>query len=751
MDPVSAPDAENTTSQLDSEVIVHHQSSQCYFRPETEEFVFIVDDEAGNFETHWREMSTSMEAFHEARAHYSSAIEVYAQALQARGQASSAELEGNTVDAAEQELEKNRAALQDKLGEFSQTKMKYDDVVELVPIAGKGGNKRGRSKSPGLVYVKKGYFSNSEQGRKLHAVSLKSADKKGGAESIIRQDKHGKTRIDTQKLAKQLADMQWPRIKAELKDILKWTGSDFDPETLTTDAALFDWAERWNESLNYHEEFGGHVDVSAGAQFMRYASNVGGRAELDPNQGTASVFSHGSASFTVASATLGTTIYVPNRLGCSFTYTDRKGGVFDLGMFRMVISPELTGFIGGSVMVEGQMQVVIKDDKQLLAGQPGGRLPRFRETRTRGAAFHQQMAEEDEGLRLTGSMFLGGRVEGGLKGSLQWLKPAEPVDVKSGDVSVPVYSGEFTDLCSVSTNIGALAGAALGGKFRCTFIDGKFCFHLAASICWGVGAKGGVICEVGIDEIVEFGTWLVYQFYLLSYRFFDVVEENAFIAYGKYCVLHMQNLEFSFYKKYASFGGASDIISEAFDGFIELVVDDAKKSLDASKGRNQLALNIIENSPQLLRFTPEAKGITLYTLTRHDSWDILDPGNRGNGVIPDLYQQRKEAVTLVLKSIQTRAEWYKVLCRMKSDGESMASDDNERAVAERQERYLVDFLRLGFNRDEDLYRAKRELAAVFERLKVGPARGYALAMNDTIFYQLNDRANPHYPWRGGFV
>lgn len=751
MDQANAPDAENTTSKLDSEVIVHHQSSQCYFRPETEEFVFVADDEAGNFEIHWREMLTSMEAFHQARARYSTAIEVYAQSMQARGQTSLAELEGETVDAAEQELEKHRAALQDKLGEFSQTKMRYDNVVELVPIAGKGGNKKGRGKTPGLVYVKKGYFSNSEQGRKLHAVSLKSADKKGGAESIIRKDKHGKTRIDTQKLAKQLADMQWPKIKVELKDILKWTGSDFDPETLKTDAALFDWAERWNESLNYHEEFGGHVDVSAGAQFMRYASNVGGRAEFDPNNGTASVFGQGSASFTVASATLGTTIYVPNRLGCSFTYTDGKGGVFDLGLFRMVISPELAGFIGGSVMVEGQMQVVVKDEKQLLAGQPGGRLPRFRETRTRGAVFHQQMAAEDEGLRLTGSMFLGGRVEGSLDGSLQWLKPAEPVDVKSGDVSVPVYSGKFTDLCSVSMNIGALAGVALGGKFHCDFINGKFCFHVAASICWGVGAKGGVIFEVGVDEIFEFGAWLAYQLYLLKYSFFDVVERNAFVAYGRYCVLQMQGLEFNLYKRYAGDRGAAKIISDAFDQFLDSVVDVNRRSLEASKRRNHLAQNIVDQSSQLLRFTPEAKGMTLYALTRHDSWDILDPGNRGSGVILDLYQLRKEAVTLVLKSIQTRAEWYKVFCRMTSDGESMASDDNERLVAERQERYLVDFLRLGFNRDKDLYRAKRELAAVFERLKVEPARGYALAMNDTIFYQLNDRANPHYSGYSGFV
>ncbi|CAG8863305.1 hypothetical protein PS627_00241 [Pseudomonas fluorescens] len=744
MDKDSTPEAQSTTSKLDSEVIVHHQSAQCYFRPDTEEFVFVADDEAGNFETHWREMLTSMDAFHTARAHYSSALEMYAQGMQPGIQSPAAGREEDPVEAAERELEANRAALQNKLGDFSQTKMRYDDVIELLPVAGQGGNRKGRGKSPGLVYVKKGYFSKTEQGRKLHAVSLKSGDKKGGAESIIRKNKHGNTRIDPQKLAQQLTDLQWPKIKVELKDILKWTGSDFDPETLKADGVLFDWAERWNESLDYHEEFGAHVDVSAGAQFMRYASNVGGRAELDPNKGTASLISHGSASFTVASATLGTTIYVPNRLGCSFSYTDRRGGVFDLGMFRLVMSPELTGFIGASVIVEEQMQVVVKGEKQFLAGQSGGRLPRFRETRTRGAVFHQQMAEEDEGLQLTGAVEIGGRLEGGLKGSLQWLKPEEPVDARNGIVRVPTAPGKFTDLCSISASIGGLGGLALGGKFYCTFINGKFCFHVAASICWGVGAKGALLLEVGTDRIVEFGSWLVYQLYLLNYHFFDVVEKSTFLAYGRYCVLQMLDLELGIYKMYAGSGGGVEVITEAFKFFLKEVVDENRSALNASKKRNKLAKNILSHPSGLLGFTPEAKGISLYALTRYDSWDVLDPDNRGGGLVIDFYQLRKEAVVVVLKSIQTRSEWRKVFCRITANGESMASEESEVDVIQLQERYLVDFLREGFNRDQDLHRAKQELAAVYDRLKAESTRGFALAMNDSIYYKIHDRSNSCY-------
>lgn len=44
--------AENRISKEDPIVVVHHQSTQCYFRPETEELVFIADAEAGEFENH---------------------------------------------------------------------------------------------------------------------------------------------------------------------------------------------------------------------------------------------------------------------------------------------------------------------------------------------------------------------------------------------------------------------------------------------------------------------------------------------------------------------------------------------------------------------------------------------------------------------------------------------------------------------------------------------------------------------------
>ncbi|MNJ32813.1 hypothetical protein D3C77_274880 [compost metagenome] len=272
---------------------------------------------------------------------------------------------------------------------------------------------------------------------------------------------------------------------------------------------------------------------------------------------------------------------------------------------------------------------------------------------------------------------------------------------------------------------------------------------MAASVCWGVGAKGGLIGEVGVGAIVEFGAWLVYQLYRLDYGFFDVVDQSAFRTYTQYCILKLSDIHANAYE---AFGVGQDTIEGVllkFNEYIELTIDKNKDNIEASRQRNQLAANVISRRDDLLSHTPESKGILLYLLTRHGTWDHLDINNRGKLML-DIYQDRKEAVTWVLKSIQTRAEWHKVLCRMTKDGFSLATGKNKSVVVAQQEQQLVNFLQEGINRDADLYKAKKELTMVYDRLKSDIAWGYALAMNDSVYYQLNSLSNPHYPKRCDF-
>ncbi|MNO06313.1 hypothetical protein D3C81_2280480 [compost metagenome] len=49
-----------------------------------------------------------------------------------------------------------------------------------------------------------------------------------------------------------------------------------------------------------------------------------------------------------------------------------------------------------------------------------------------------------------------------------------------------------------------------------------------------------------------------------------------------------------------------------------------------------------------------------------------------------------------------------------------------------------------------MYKAKAELVAIYQGLKSEIAWGYALAMNDTAYYQLNSASNFYYPDRCSF-
>ncbi|PRA48186.1 hypothetical protein, partial [Pseudomonas sp. MYb115] len=177
-------------SRKDPVAVVCHQSAQCYFRPDTEELIFIDDDHAGKFELHWQEMNARMDAFHRANANYSTALERYASASSKVAlPPGETEKRQMALTEAEQALEKSRAAIKKELGDFSLDSMSYDEVIELIPVVQGKGGRNGKSKP--YAYVKKGYFSQTQAGRKLHNVSLKGKDKRSAQASIYSKDKNG--------------------------------------------------------------------------------------------------------------------------------------------------------------------------------------------------------------------------------------------------------------------------------------------------------------------------------------------------------------------------------------------------------------------------------------------------------------------------------------------------------------------------------------------------------------------------------
>ena len=256
--------------------------------------------------------------------------------------------------------------------------------------------------------------------------------------------------------------------------------------------------------------------------------------------------------------------------------------------------------------------------------------------------------------------------------------------------------------------------------------------------------------------MLEFGSWLAYQLFALDYRFLDLVFEDAFKTFTRICVMQLADLSKDIYQEYNKSMSAIYDVTAEFESFILTIINEKQKNIEASKKRNQLAANIIAKPERLLTYTPEAKGILLYLLTRHGKWDHADSENRSS-LLLDIYPERKEAIIQVLCSIQTRREWIKVMCHRSNDGSDLAQIGDKELVVKEQEQELLEFLREGFNRDQDMKRRAAELAAqelseIYLRLKTGQelSWGYALAMNNTRWYNLNRAPNPHFPQRCEF-
>ncbi|WP_435952671.1 ATPase [Dryocola sp. BD626] len=732
MSEANKPVAENTLSKKENNTVqVRHESVQAYFRIDTQEFIFLTDDASSALDEHATKLMVSVDAQQSAKAIYSLAVEefgkVYSQPQRA---AELASLEAQVVEA-EKDLQKKQLELQDKLGEFAVDGAGYESVVELLPIATKNNQGRNRGVGSRYSYVKKGYYDRLGAGVK-HKVKLKAKDKASAAESIFERDNDGRIkRIDTKKLKEQLTSLDFSAPDTGIKF---WSAEDL----VKVDETLTGWADSWNKSLILDKkEIGQCIDVGAGAQFMRFTSNAGASGEWDPVNGELTFKSEASAVLSLASGTADAKIYMPDRIGWSLKFNSEKSTTpIDMGMLRLYLETSLIGFAGASVQAEAQLQVTTINGKQLLVGQSKKRLPRFSERRASGAEFHKQMDENEEGLRASGEIFGGARAEFKLTGGVQWLQPIALTSHqgKSGDEAKA--AGEFVDFCSVSESVVGMVGAGIGGTFQCDFVNGRFCFKIAASLCMGIGAKGSFEASVAYDKLMDFGGWLAYQLYGLDYAFFELIAERAFEAFSKVCVMLLSDMKEEIAENLKLFSDDLYTIGDRYDFFIHSV----DEGINASKKRNQLACNINTKPGVLLNYTPESKGMLLYLLTRHGVWDHFDLDNRGDGIIPDIYFDRKKAVVNVLFSIQTQREWFQVFCHRTEDGSSLANNNSalKYMVAQNQMNEIRDFLQEGLDNHD-------EMDAIYRRLKVKASWGYALMMNDTMGYRLHTENNPFYP------
>ncbi|NDO80641.1 hypothetical protein CJP72_07605 [Citrobacter sp. NCU1] len=775
------PVAEHKLSKNNNNTaVVYHKGCTAYFRPDTEEVIFLDDSVAGEFDKAGSALMKLVDEHHNAKKAYSDAIEAYGKQMPdiANQEKNAPLLEDVTTK--ETKFRDAAKKLQTELGEFDEQTGYKEPVVELIPLEPNKKSTYGRRYS----YVKNGTFTLYKD--KITPVKLKDVD--GG--SIYVEDKKSNTKvIDEKNLKDKLGKLK--KIAEEKLGTKITSQLETDYQT-----SLTDWAGSWNKQPDYSKE-GRYIDVSAGAQFLRLTANAGCNTEWDSLTGETKIKGEAKVELTVFSGHLDTTFYMPDRIGwqLKFIINDAKKTA-DLGVLRAKLCAGLTGYVGASAQVEGNLQCVTMGGKQLLMGRRKDSST-FQE-RQKGIELEESKEKEkqvgsdaeQQSLEVSAGAFGGARVGASIGGALQWLKPFDSLvnklpdivqtfggdpalmnsvlskDLTDKDKATGPAKGEFVDFASFTWSGDVEIAAALGGSFKIAFSKGRFIYHIEANVALGPGAKGDLKGEITPELFGEFAIWAIYQLYGMDFHHFEMFSEEAFMTLTYVMIMGGMEKYKNYYEGLKA--GFVDVYLE-FSGFMKKLSSEIQSEIQDSTKRNSLATSIKDNHDYVYTLTPEGKGILLFLLSQEMAYDSLDTDNIVNpvdgwdytknyvsmGLYPvvpvlvDPFHDRKSAILFILHSIQTLREWEMVLTHMTEDGYKVdSSGTTEQIMLERMD-VLRRTLQHGINQDSKMdqhYKAlaDAEFQAWMQNLKKEPTFGYPFAPNFRQDYLLCNKSNEHY-------
>lgn len=763
-----APVAQNELSKDESVVNAYHTSCQCYFRPETCDIIFLTDNDANDFDELSNKLAHLMDALEKCRAKYSEALEVYYK--KRNDIAKKDQLSGyfDAVISPELDLEKAVKEIQKQVGEFDE-QTGYTQIFEFIPLEPLKKGMYGRF----YCYLKKSDYEALQS--RLTIISLK----KFGTEDFYQRDEDGNiTGIDKDEIAERLK-----KVKESLNSMA--SGNQLLSIEAEYEKNLTDWADAWNSQEAYSKE-GLIIDVTAGAQFMRFTSNAGAKLEWSPDSGKGQIIGEAQAEFILASAYADATFYQPDRGGWQLKFVindDNKEA--NLGVLRSKIEVGLTGYAGASAKIEGNLQFVTCNGKQSLMGL---RAPFSSINQRRDGVDVETEKEAPISSSVSAELFAGAKGGGKFGGALQWLKPfnslvehlpdmlrtfgletslldtkvLDKVLAKSPQPSEETSSvGTFTDFATFSSVGEVQAGIGVSGEFKFVFENGKFKFTISGGICLGLGAKGSAKGEITPQQFTEFAVWAIYQLYGMDYKHFKVFTKEAFKLLTYILLMGGVNI---YREYYAKMEADARSVREDFSSFMEKLSEDITSAVEESSRRNEFAKTINQSPSNVFLLTPEGKGISLFLLIQDGSYDRIDLNNHKlasflNGEeneifpLPDTGHERKKAVLTILSSVQTKREWVEVMIRMTDNGEKIAGaiggNLSEELLVKHQEDLIRNFLTIGINQDHKLnvlinQLDMRNFQELYQRLKSKPAFGYPFAPNCTKQYALYCGDSPWY-------
>lgn len=558
------------------------------------------------------------------------------------------------MDAANKTLEEKQQKLADEfkpLGKLDDTGGK---LYELIPVS-KRGAPSNDAKTPaqrdGHTWAKKWTYVRSDKVKShFRSYQLNKAEqaKHQGNEEKSILDAKGK--IDTAKLHKQLTELE---TSAKWKKEVEAHGVFLKDLNTSIRRSLDAWASGLNG--------GPHgIKIDPEFQLLRYFAGAGVEANWDPKKGNMAVRANASAEFAIAEGKFTASCYWPGQAGLMLEMTGPKTGkLYKAGLVRGALALELFGIAGASA--SAQLGVTV-DYSDLTKGKVGMR------GRPNAKAMSNQAVDiakkVRDGADVDGAMdlFAGARASGSVKGKLEWNNPEEK---------------QFTSLCEIGPGGQLQAGAGVSATFQITFAEGKFRFLCAASVCLGVGAGGKLEFEVDAGKTLEFSKYVAYMLYAVGYEFTGIFINDAYALLSNLSVWAVKEGK-------ALEVAVSNYVENYVRSFAELAAEAFGTALIGSFKKEEERIDLMNRvlaNPAVLEYaTPEAKGMILYQLTRHDFHSVAGaasiPANTDAGdYLPwraEFVGRRKRAIVIVCKKIRSKAEFRNVMQHMTADGSADA-------------------------------------------------------------------------------
>lgn len=673
------------------------------FRPETGEFMCIPAKDVTQFENDANLLDHIIENFHKANAKANDIAEQLHK-LQISPLASPAEY--TKAEQALMDAYKEAKAAHEKLHGALTPLGKMDSghmsIVEIIPIYNAAGGPVRTLRKYTARYVRSDRIKNSWdrhiptgwEKRKGTATEKDSAHKAFASRAFFSK-KDDQLEFNKEELKKGTSTLN-TKFKADLLKI----------ETHSVQGALNSWADGWNKKLTYdratknpNAKWNKNIDLGAQAQLLRYFAGVGLATEWDPLKGNCALKASGRAEFAVAEAKAAATIYYPDRVGWVWRLTDDPKDKSTAIRFAAELA--LSAMAGASIVGEVGVSVDWKDEKRKELGLYGAAVSGAG-NRQRELRINQKPVDPTAKAEL--EVFAGAKAEVKLWGGVQWLNPEQ-------------LGLGYQEFAKVGETVTGMIGAGAGCLLELSYAAGKFRFRMMASVCLGLGAKGALELEVDVGQIVQFWKWLAYQLYHADYKQLKFIAKETF----QYIVqLQVMIVEGTIARIEDAIGWVE---TEIPNKFRELLV-----RFESEEKRVQLMNRILANPYDFLRYTtPEAKGVMLYQMTRHD-WKVdgLDGRNHGGRY----YGRRKDAVKKILKEAQTRRDFDNIVQHMSADGskcDATLTDKNRTQLREFLNASVVGSSGEGREID-DFYNSLQA------SLKSEPTRGYAMCENTSPTY-----------------